>query len=217
LETWVGPGGMSIYSMQFYETDAARGFVRGAKWALMPSVGPLSIHSGLAGASLDRGWGARGHAKMRRLGHNAVWSIVGEDLPEEANRVTLSSDLTDSDGLPGVSIAYRAGENARRLRAWHMERAAESMVAAGAQETLKVPVLTNSGGHLLGTARMGHDPERSVTDPFGQCHDVPNLHIYDGSLFVTSGGVNPTATICALASRCAQHLIETRRDFRVAA
>jgi choline dehydrogenase-like flavoprotein len=217
LESWVGPGGMSIYSMQFYETDASRGFVRGAKWALMPSGGPLSIHSGLAGASLERGWGANAHRKMRRLGHNAVWSIVGEDLPNPENRVVLDSETTDSDGVPGVRVLYRLGDNERKLRAWHMERAVESMRAAGAFETLKVPVLPFSGGHLLGTARMGTDPETSVTDPFGRTHDVPNLHILDGSLFVTSGGVNPTATICALASRCVQHLIANRRDERIAA
>jgi choline dehydrogenase-like flavoprotein len=33
----------------------------------------------------------------------------------------------------------------------------------------------------------------------GRSHDVKNLFIVDGSLFVTSGGVNPTSTIQALA------------------
>ena len=42
------------------------------------------------------------------------------------------------------------------------------------------------------------------------CHDVPNLGIIDGSVFVTAGGVNPTPTICALALRTAEHLIQTR-------
>jgi choline dehydrogenase-like flavoprotein len=31
------------------------------------------------------------------------------------------------------------------------------------------------------------------------CHDVKNLFIIDGSIWVTSGGVNPTSTIQALA------------------
>jgi choline dehydrogenase-like flavoprotein len=52
---------------------------------------------------------------------------------------------------------------------------------------------------LLGTARMGADPARSVVNPWGRSHDVKNLFIVDGSLFVTSGGVNPTSTIQALA------------------
>ena len=57
----------------------------------------------------------------------------------------------------------------------------------------------NGGWHLLGTARMGNDPERSVVNGWGRSHDVKNLFIVDGSIFVTSGGVNPTCTIQALA------------------
>jgi hypothetical protein len=41
-------------------------------------------------------------------------------------------------------------------------------------------------------------------------HDIPNLGIIDGSVFVTSAAVNPTSTICALALRAARHLIENR-------
>jgi hypothetical protein len=46
------------------------------------------------------------------------------------------------------------------------------------------------------------------------CHDIPNLGIIDGSVFVTAGAVNPTSTICALALRAVEHLIETRRSQR---
>ena len=55
------------------------------------------------------------------------------------------------------------------------------------------------GWHLLGTARMGTDPARSVVNEWGRSHDVKNLFIVDGSVFVTSGGVNPTSTIQAIA------------------
>ena len=57
----------------------------------------------------------------------------------------------------------------------------------------------NRGCHLIGTARMGTDPDRSVVNEWGRCHDVKNLFIVDGSIWVTSGGVNPTSTIQALA------------------
>jgi choline dehydrogenase-like flavoprotein len=46
---------------------------------------------------------------------------------------------------------------------------------------------------------MGTDPATSVVNPWGRCHDVRNLFIVDGSIFVTAGGVNPTSTIQALA------------------
>ncbi len=42
-------------------------------------------------------------------------------------------------------------------------------------------------------------PKRSVVNEWGRSHDVKNLFIVDGSVFVTSGGVNPTSTIQAIA------------------
>ena len=50
----------------------------------------------------------------------------------------------------------------------------------------------------MGTARMGTDPNSSVVNEWGRCHDVRNLFIIDGSIFVTAGAVNPTCTIQAL-------------------
>ena len=58
----------------------------------------------------------------------------------------------------------------------------------------------------MGTARMGTYPERSVVNEWGRCHDVKNLFIVDGSIFVTSGGVNPTCTIQALALYIADNM-----------
>jgi choline dehydrogenase-like flavoprotein len=60
-------------------------------------------------------------------------------------------------------------------------------------------MIRSAGWHLLGTARMGEDPKTSVVNHWGRSHDVKNLFIVDGSIFVTSGGVNPTSTIQALA------------------
>jgi choline dehydrogenase-like flavoprotein len=51
----------------------------------------------------------------------------------------------------------------------------------------------------MGTARMGTEPRTSVVNEWGRCHDVQNLFIVDGSIFVTAAGVNPTNTIQALA------------------
>ena len=61
---------------------------------------------------------------------------------------------------------------------------------------------------------MGDDPATSVVDGFGRSHDVPNLFIFDGSTWPTSSGMNPTATIAAMALRSAEHLIETRNTMR---
>jgi choline dehydrogenase-like flavoprotein len=78
-------------------------------------------------------------------------------------------------------------------------RATEILETAKAKNIYCSRTALNSPGHLLGTARMGTDPERSVVNEWGRCHDVKNLFIVDGSIWVTSGGVNPTSTIQALA------------------
>jgi choline dehydrogenase-like flavoprotein len=63
--------------------------------------------------------------------------------------------------------------------------------------------------HVAGTCRMGRDPRRSVVDPFGTVHRVPNLVIADGSVLVTQGaGDSPSLTIQALALRSTEALAE---------
>lgn len=42
LESHLGPAGQSLQSLQFYETDESRGFVRGGKWNLMPTPSALN-------------------------------------------------------------------------------------------------------------------------------------------------------------------------------
>ena len=75
----------------------------------------------------------------------------------------------------------------------------EVLEASGAKDTFAEAPLAPAGWHLMGTARMGTDPQASVVNEWGRSHDVKNLFIVDGSIFVTSAGVNPTRTIQALA------------------
>jgi choline dehydrogenase-like flavoprotein len=209
-----GQWGQSVQSMEFYETDESRGFVRGAKWNLVPTGGPLT--AALFPWPDARLWGPNIHEHVRKwLGRSAIWGITAEDLPEEGNRVTLDPELTDSDGIPAPKLTYRVSENSRRILEFNVRRAEESLRAAGAYDTVSLPLMRDFGWHLLGTAVMGTDPSRSVVDPYGRAHDVPNLYVIDGSIFVTSASANPTPTICALALRATEHLLHNRRNQEV--
>jgi choline dehydrogenase-like flavoprotein len=53
---------------------------------------------------------------------------------------------------------------------------------------------------------MGNDAATSVTDSFGRCHELENLYVAGTGLFPSSGAVNPTFTLHALALRTAEHL-----------
>ena len=85
------------------------------------------------------------------------------------------------------------------------------MKAAGEVEVYTDPLLKEAGWHLLGTARMGTHSSNSVVDENGRSHDVRNLFIVDGSIFVTSGAVNPTSTIQALALYIADYVSKNSR------
>ena len=125
--------------------------------------------------------------------------VACEDLPEAHNRVTLDPVLKDSHGIPAAKIDYTMSENTTRMMEHGIARATEILTVAGASKISTSRTALNSPGHLLGTARMGTDPERSVVNEWGRSHDVKNLFIVDGSVWVTSGGVNPTSTIQAVA------------------
>ena len=200
LGTHHGPNGCCILSKEFYETDPSRDFLRGYNMQVVRGLaGPMTValqghRSGLIP------WGPGHHEKFaKRFDRTANVLLVCEDLPEECNRVTLDPDLVDSDGIPAPKVTYRLGENTEKMLAHGLERGEELMRAAGAAEIIRTDLFRVAGWHLLGTARMGNDPETSVVNSWGRAHDVKNLFIVDGSVFVTAGGVNPTSTIQAVA------------------
>lgn len=212
VQSWNGPAGQLLYSLQFYETDRSRGFVRGSKWSLMPVPGVLRALDLFNDRPFELRWGSAAHDLAASAGHVLSWSACIEDLPEETNSVTLDKTLTDTSGLPAPKLTYRLSENSRQSLAFAMDRMREVHRAAGAWHVVDQPNIAS--GHLLGTARMGTDPETSVVDEFCRAHDIPNLLVVDGSVMVTSGAVNPTSTITALALRASEHLADTARDQR---
>jgi choline dehydrogenase-like flavoprotein len=210
METWAGPIGSVIFSHEFYETDPRRDFVRGVMMQVVRQSGPL--HTALGGFALARvPWGEAHHQTFaERHGHMINIGVMGEDLPETVNEVTLDPLLTDAHGIPAPLVRYRLSDNSVRMLDFGVARACEVLRAAGATQTVAANPLRPSGWHLLGTCRMGDDPSNSVVDRFGRAHDVENLFIVDGSLFVTSAAVNPTTTIQALALRTADYIARTR-------
>jgi choline dehydrogenase-like flavoprotein len=211
LGTGAAAWGQLLYSLQFYETDPARGFVRGAKWGLVPTGRPETITRSYPWGERPI-WGASFHEEVaRRFNRSIGWGIIAEDLPDEDNYVDLSPALTDRWGMPAPAVHYRLSENSRAILEFNLARAAESLTAAGARETIVAPLIRESGWHILGTCVMGTDPARSVVDRFGRTHDVPNLFVADGSVWPTSSGTNPTATVAAMALRQAEHLVATMR------
>lgn len=212
FENWQGPWGQRAYSLEFSETQPGLDFVRGAKWQLMGTGGPLNTTGAYPWGGTSA-WGPDFHKTVKsRFGRSAYWGIMPEDLPSESNYIALDDELTDDTGMPAPKMVYRTGENTKKIIEYNQQQAVLSMEEAGAYETIVTPSVRGTGWHLLGTVRMGDDPSESVVDGYGRSHDVPNLFVMDGSVMPTSGAVNPTGTVAALALRSTEAAIERARD-----
>ena len=186
-------------SQEFYETDESRGYKRGYTLEIQRGMPPVrTAHTGLRHGRIP--WGEGHHDAFRKMFNHCTGMVaVCEDLPEEHNTVTIDPVLKDSDGIPAPKIDYTLSENSKRMLQHGVDRASEILRAGGATDVYSEWPIPYGGWHLMGTARMGKDPSRSVVNEWGRAHDCKNLFIIDGSIFVTSAGVNPTNTIQALA------------------
>jgi len=143
--------------------------------------------------------------------HLAGLQMVGEDVPQLANRVDLDPDLHDVYGFPVPRITHSSHPFELASSDFYGPKlAAICQAAPGSVAGQVVPTGTLGGAtgtaHIMGTARMGNDPASSVVDAWGRVHDLDNVYLADGSVFVSAGGVNPTLTIMALSLRMARHL-----------
>ena len=134
-------------------------------------------------------------------------------LARYENVIDVDPAIVDDWGIPAVRINYRFGDNEKKMLVDMAETAEEMMRATGAENVgvRKDAFSEGASIHELGTARMGDDPKASVVNSFGQAHDVKNLFVLDGSIFVSAGCQNPTWTILALARRGSEYLAEQLR------
>ena len=125
----------------------------------------------------------------------------GEILPYHDNKMLLDYNKTDKWGLPTISFDAKIRENELNMRKDMKDQAVEMLEKAGFKNVKghDNKYAMGHGIHEMGTARMGKNPERSVVNEWGRCHDVKNMFIVDGSIFVTSSALNPTCTIQALS------------------
>ena len=137
--------------------------------------------------------------------------VVTDDDVESQNRVTLSSAFPPDEhgAVPRIEVQHR-NRSARTTanREFLVRKAVELVRAAGAVSVVRLnwpPYLI----HMHSTMRMGANAADSVLDPGAEARSVKRLFIADNSALPNGvGGVNPTLTTQALATRTAETIVQ---------
>lgn len=189
-------------------------------------------HPGLAALALPWAGGRAHKDAMRRIDRAASTIVLVRDVAE--GRVTtdargepvLDYRLSRRDrrnlvhGLQEAARIHRAA-GAVRIATLHLRECAvgdgqapirvrdfDAFLDRIARLGIRENGIALFSAHPMGSARAGRDPRTSAAKPTGECHEVRNLWIGDGSLLPTAPGVNPMISIMALAARTAGFIHE---------
>ncbi len=189
-------------------------------------------HPGLSALAVPWSGGRAHKDAMRRLDRAAATIVLVRDVAEGRVRVDARGEpileyrLSTRDrrnltrGLQEAARIHRAA-GAVRIASLHLRECAvgdgrnpvrkadfDEFLDRVARLGVHENALALFSAHPIGSARAGLDPRTSAARPTGECHEVRNLWIGDGSILPTAPGVNPMISIMALAARTAGFIHE---------
>ncbi|HUL04918.1 MAG TPA: GMC family oxidoreductase [Candidatus Acidoferrum sp.] len=145
-----------------------------------------------------------------------------EQCPNPDSRVKLI-DEKDALGLNRIALDWRLTELDKRSlrRSQELIGAEFGRLGVGRfklddwvlADDSSWPDDLHGGHHHIGTCRMSDDPKQGVVDRDCRVHGFDNLYVAGSAVYPTTGYVNPTLTVVALALRLADHL---KTKFRLA-
>jgi choline dehydrogenase-like flavoprotein len=146
--------------------------------------------------------------------HSLDFWLTSEDLPDPNNRVTLNRDgeivlqykPNNEEGHKRLIKTLEKLLNEQRACGVHGHECHEGLFSRNLYLGQRIPLA--GVAHQNGTIRFGNDPRTSALDRNCKAHEVDNLYVVDGSVFCSSGAVNPALTIMANALRVGDHLLE---------
>ena len=227
--------GLSIPSFQNIDKKTQRkDFIRGY---VMNATGGQTEYPQFAGSVLGYGSAWKKEVKSRYVAQARVWNAGAEMLARKENFIELDPEVKDHWGIPVLKIHFTHSDNDRKLiedfqghaEEWFKKIGGEVVTSMGRGGPVGFPGAPGSpdagarpgprgmGGaiHEVGTARMSVDPKEGVLNSFCQTHDVPNLYVFGGNAFPSTGDKHPTLTMMALAARGCDHLLDTAKGKKV--
>ena len=205
----LGVSGGQLISQHDYDDKAAAGGWGSSQWLIAHAIKPNDL-LGYAPGRPDIYGAALKPWLERAAKHLGNMTVVCEDVPQAINRITLA-DTVDDDGAAIAATHHDLHPDARARWQQRTAEGQDLMRAAGARDVWQGPMAPM---HIMGGTVMGNQEASSVTDAWGRVHDTDNLYISGPSLFPSSGAVNPTFTLSALAWRQADHLTGQSNDQR---
>jgi choline dehydrogenase-like flavoprotein len=204
VQNYMGTTGAQYMSYDRYDKNSQKGAF-GSSFIVAGSALKLSELGGIPNARPDLFGPDLAAFMQRALRGITRINAFGEALPNIENRVELASEK-DEFGMPLGRIVHSFDQDAAALWNANFEEGLAIAKAAGAKEFWSargnMPTI-----HLMGGTIMGTGAGNSVTNSYGQMHELPNLYVAGPSIFATAGASNPTYTIFALSLRGAEHLV----------
>jgi choline dehydrogenase-like flavoprotein len=185
------------------------------------SFGGSASHPGLVALALSDHWSAFRQAvtEWRRVaiyyaaitseGRGRVQAIPGLRDPLVAYRLTHRDRELLRSGLARLSMLLLEAGAEELYPSFRgapiVRRRADLATMQAAFSASKASVMTV---HLCSSVPMGEVDGVSAADSFGRVHGHPNVRVNDASLLPTAPGVNPQATVMAVAIRNARQFVE---------
>jgi choline dehydrogenase-like flavoprotein len=151
------------------------------------------------------------YAAITSQGRGRVQAVPGFRDPVVTYRLTKRDRDLLGQGLARLALVmleagalevYPSFRDAPRVRSRR-----DLADLTGAFAATKASVMTV---HLCSTAPMGEDRRRCATDSFGKVHDVDNVYVNDAALLPDAPGVNPQASVMAVAIRNARRFVDAK-------
>ena len=203
VQNYMGTTGAQYMSYDRYGKTSRKGAF-GSSYIVVGSALKLNELGGIANARPDLFGPALAEFMKRAARGLTRINFFGEALPNIENRIELATDK-DEFGMPLAKIIHSYDQDAAALWNANLNEGLTVAKAAGAKEIWSargsMPTI-----HLFGGTIMGTGAGNSVTNSFGQTHELPNLYIAGPGIFPTEGASNPTYTIFALSLRGAEQM-----------
>ena len=152
--------------------------------------------------------------------YTRVLSVAGQGAtsPHKDNYMSMDTEYTDAFNVPLVQLTYNFTDQDRARQKYLAERSGEILEEMGAShvdlsaELTDYNIVPYQSTHNTGGTTMGANPETSVVNNYLQHWDRDNLFVVGAGNFQHNSGYNPTATVGALAYRCADGIIKYAED-----